>query len=89
MSRPQSVVAQMLIPKNIYEFSLNIRDIRLIWATNCGSVSFIDSIPIYRNEIFERQLSDNLRYVSVWPLKYFFGNNALLCADIQWLLSSN
>ena len=67
MSRPQSVVAQMLIPKNLYEFSLNVRDIRLIWATNCGSISFIDSIPIYRGETFGAQLSDNLRFST-----YFF-----------------
>ena len=65
MSKPSSLVAQMLIPKSTYSFALTVRDIRLLWAINCGSPSLAESIPVYTKENLDSQLNYNIRLVLV------------------------
>jgi hypothetical protein len=64
MSKPSSFIAQMLIPKSVYGFALTVKDLRLLWAMNCGSSSLAESIPVYNKDTLNSQLNYNIRYTN-------------------------
>jgi hypothetical protein len=62
MSRPKiGVFAKHLIPHTRFAFTLHRRDIRLLWAINCGSSSLLSLVPIYEPHLLEMQLDTVMR----------------------------
>jgi hypothetical protein len=70
IGRPNGVVAQVVVPQNRYDFALRCRDIRLLWALNCGSISLPSSVFIMTPEHLERQLHVLLRSKSFIHTSY-------------------
>ena len=87
MSRPSiNFFAQSFIPSVSFPFGLLQKDIRLLWAVNCGSLSNIDIIPIYRPDVLEEQLNQNLSLSLNKQVQFIDPNILVLPVICQWYL---
>jgi len=57
MHSPQQIMSKMFIPQSKYDFAPTLGDARLLFAVNCGSVSNFPSVPIYKAETLDHQLT--------------------------------
>jgi Protein of unknown function, DUF547 len=64
MSRPKiGLIAKHVIPQTRFAFTLHRKDIRLLWAINCGSYSLLPLVPIYEPSMLDSQLDAVMRLV--------------------------
>lgn len=62
MSRPKiGLIAKHVIPQTRFAFTLHRKDIRLLWAINCGSYSLLPLVPIYEPSMLDSQLDAVMR----------------------------
>ena len=62
MSRPKiGIFAKHIIPQTRFSFTLHRRDVRLLWAINCGSYSLLPVVPVYVPELLDQQLDAIMR----------------------------
>ena len=65
MSRPKvGIFAKHIIPQTRFAFALQRKDVRLLWAINCGSYSMLPMVPIYEPHLLEQQLDAVMRCAS-------------------------
>eukprot|EP00903_Cladosiphon_okamuranus_P011548 g10871.t1 len=62
MSQPKQFLSKLIIPTTEYPFSLRQPEPRVSFALNCGSVSGVPGILIYRPESVYEQLDDASTY---------------------------
>jgi hypothetical protein len=75
----------MLIPKSSYRFALRTKDFRLLWALNCGSISLLESIPVYVAETLDSQLNYNMRLSLFTQFEYSPADMAFTAPIVcQW-----
>lgn len=85
MSRPNvgvlqkvSTLGSTVAPhKHNYNFRLDYVDYRLIWAINCGSRSCIQTVPIYKKDLLEKQLNSVVRNSLMMQIKIHDKNISL------------
>lgn len=66
MSRPKiGLIAKHVIPQTRFAFTLHRKDIRLLWAINCGSYSLLPLVPIYEPSMLDSQLDAVMRSVFI------------------------
>ena len=59
MHKPKlGLIVNQYIPTTDYDFYLNRRDYRLVWAMNCSSSSLIPQVPIYNEYELNNQLEE-------------------------------
>jgi hypothetical protein len=65
MNRPNvNIFAKTFLPTSKFAFASNVRDYRLLWAVNCGSLSNLPVTPIYEPSKLSQQLDTVIRFVS-------------------------
>ena len=55
-TRRQVLLSGIFVPSTRYDFALQRRDIRLLWALNCGSPALLSGVPVYRPTLLDAQL---------------------------------
>lgn len=91
MSRPNLGVLQKVSSlggtvaphKHKYDFELDFADYRLIWAVNCGSKSCLQTVPIYKKDLLEKQLNAVVRNSLAFQIK-INDKNIVLPVITQW-----
>eukprot|EP00638_Chattonella_subsalsa_P003811 CAMPEP_0117740410 /NCGR_PEP_ID=MMETSP0947-20121206/4325_1 /TAXON_ID=44440 /ORGANISM="Chattonella subsalsa, Strain CCMP2191" /LENGTH=252 /DNA_ID=CAMNT_0005556519 /DNA_START=621 /DNA_END=1377 /DNA_ORIENTATION=+ len=57
MTSPQQSISKLFISQATYSFALDVVDPRLLFAANCGAISNLAAVPIYRVETLHQQLN--------------------------------
>jgi len=57
MTSPQQSISKLFISQATYSFALDVVDPRLLFAVNCGAISNLAAVPIYRVETLHQQLN--------------------------------
>jgi len=59
--KTNGIIPQVVIRQTKYEFALSVKDMRLLFAVNCGSMSMPSAVPIFQPDELEDQLDDCVR----------------------------
>ena len=51
MRPPNGLLTKLAIPKHSFSCALQLRDYRINFALNCGSLSNPEGVPIYRAQV--------------------------------------
>mmetsp|Transcript_19914 Transcript_19914/g.47448 ORF Transcript_19914/g.47448 Transcript_19914/m.47448 type:complete len:444 (-) Transcript_19914:132-1463(-) len=95
MARPNpptsaQLISKLMLPTSKYSFALNQGDFRLNFVLNCGSLSNLPTVPIYRAETLNEQFDETCkRYLSETVSISPKGKTAVLLLPkvCQWYLS--
>ncbi|CAM9745133.1 unnamed protein product [Laminaria digitata] len=81
-SQPKQFLSKLIIPTAEYPFSLRKPEPRVSFALNCGSISGVPGVSIYRPEDMDRQLDDAAIYYVNTTTQVLFGKRTVVLPRI-------
>ncbi|CAM9992886.1 unnamed protein product, partial [Ectocarpus fasciculatus] len=88
-SQPNQFLSKLIIPTTEYPFSLRRAEPRVSFALNCGSVSGVPGILIYRPEDVHQQLEDASTYYVQTTTEVLFGKRTVVLPKIIYWFSDD
>ncbi|CAM9748755.1 unnamed protein product [Ectocarpus fasciculatus] len=88
-SQPNQFLSKLIIPTTEYSFSLRRAEPRVSFALNCGSVSGVPGVLIYRPEDVHQQLEDASTYYVQTTTEVLFGKRTVVLPKIIYWFSDD